>query len=87
MLVEVFVVWVELEVVDVDPLAVVTGISAVGLKKRWYIRHLRANYIWAGILTVNQYSLAKTTILSLPTCPELSLSMMCGSVQYGCVPA
>ncbi len=34
MLVEVFVVWVELEVVDVDPIAVVTGISAVGLKRR-----------------------------------------------------
>ena len=38
MLVEVLVVWVELEVVDVDPIAVVTGISGVDLKSRCMVR-------------------------------------------------
>ncbi len=85
MLVEVFVVWGELEVVDVDPIAVVTWMSAVGLKRRWYMHAHTSEHNY--MLTVIHYSLAKTTTLSLSIHLELSLSMMCGNVRCGGVPA
>ncbi len=55
LVVGVLVVWVELEVVGVDPMAVVTGISAVRLKRRKYDTQSKVITMEP---TVNHYSLA-----------------------------